>query len=84
MQPVLLFLKVLKRDFVRTYRLFICFVFVTPAVPPRIIEKEVAADTDVYEYGKSPTLRCTARGFPIPEHIQWQWLSKEDCPEAFT
>ncbi|XP_054458768.1 vascular endothelial growth factor receptor 2 isoform X2 [Anoplopoma fimbria] len=52
-------------------------------VPPHIIEKEVAVDTDVYLYGSSPTLRCTARGFPTPAHIQWQWMSKEDCPEAF-
>uniref|UniRef100_A0A8D3CVA6 receptor protein-tyrosine kinase n=1 Tax=Scophthalmus maximus TaxID=52904 RepID=A0A8D3CVA6_SCOMX len=50
-------------------------------VPPHIIEKEVAVDTDVYPYGSSPTLRCTARGFPISSHIQWQWMSKEDCPE---
>ncbi|AWP11217.1 putative vascular endothelial growth factor receptor 2 [Scophthalmus maximus] len=52
-------------------------------VPPHIIEKEVAVDTDVYPYGSSPTLRCTARGFPISSHIQWQWMSKEDCPEVF-
>ncbi|XP_031167526.1 vascular endothelial growth factor receptor 2 isoform X2 [Sander lucioperca] len=52
-------------------------------VPPHIIEKEVAVDTDVYPYGSSPTLRCTARGFPTPAHIQWQWMSKEDCPKAF-
>ncbi|XP_044056049.1 vascular endothelial growth factor receptor 2 isoform X1 [Siniperca chuatsi] len=52
-------------------------------VPPHIIEKEVAVDTDVHPYGSSPTLRCTARGFPTPAHIQWQWMSKEDCPEAF-
>ncbi|XP_022058720.2 vascular endothelial growth factor receptor 2 isoform X2 [Acanthochromis polyacanthus] len=52
-------------------------------VPPHIIEKEVAADIDVYPYGSSPTLRCTARGFPTPTHIQWQWMSKEDCPQAF-
>nr|XP_020499442.1 vascular endothelial growth factor receptor 2 isoform X1 [Labrus bergylta] len=52
-------------------------------VPPHIIQKEVAEDTDLYPYGSSPTLRCTARGFPIPSHIQWQWMSKEDCPEAF-
>ncbi|XP_042339126.1 vascular endothelial growth factor receptor 2 isoform X2 [Plectropomus leopardus] len=52
-------------------------------VPPHIIEKEVAVDNDVYPYGSSPTLRCTARGFPTPAHIQWQWMSKEDCPEAF-
>ncbi|XP_032381840.1 vascular endothelial growth factor receptor 2 isoform X2 [Etheostoma spectabile] len=52
-------------------------------VPPHIIEKEVAVDTDVYPYGSSPTLRCTARGFPTPAHIQWQWMSKEDCPMAF-
>uniref|UniRef100_A0A8D3EA35 receptor protein-tyrosine kinase n=1 Tax=Scophthalmus maximus TaxID=52904 RepID=A0A8D3EA35_SCOMX len=51
-------------------------------VPPHIIEKEVAVDTDVYPYGSSPTLRCTARGFPISSHIQWQWMSKEDCPES--
>ncbi|XP_028259922.1 vascular endothelial growth factor receptor 2 isoform X2 [Parambassis ranga] len=52
-------------------------------VPPHIIEKEVAGDTDVYPYGSSHTLRCTARGFPTPAHIQWQWMSKDDCPEAF-
>ncbi|XP_019937018.2 vascular endothelial growth factor receptor 2 isoform X2 [Paralichthys olivaceus] len=52
-------------------------------VPPHIIEKEVAVDTDVHPYGSSPTLRCTARGFPIPAEIQWQWMSKEDCPEVF-
>ncbi|XP_074524690.1 vascular endothelial growth factor receptor 2 isoform X2 [Halichoeres trimaculatus] len=52
-------------------------------VPPRIIEKEVAMDTDVYPYGSSPTLRCTARGFPTPAHFQWQWMSQEDCPVAF-
>uniref|UniRef100_A0AAQ5ZES3 receptor protein-tyrosine kinase n=1 Tax=Amphiprion ocellaris TaxID=80972 RepID=A0AAQ5ZES3_AMPOC len=52
-------------------------------VPPHIIEKEVAVDNDAYPYGSSPTLRCTARGFPTPAHIQWQWMSKEDCPEAF-
>ncbi|KAM9358494.1 vascular endothelial growth factor receptor 2 [Symphorus nematophorus] len=52
-------------------------------VPPHIIENEVAVDTDVYPYGSSPTLRCTARGFPTPAQIEWQWMSKEDCPEAF-
>ncbi|XP_056235032.1 vascular endothelial growth factor receptor 2 isoform X1 [Seriola aureovittata] len=52
-------------------------------VPPHIIEKEVAVDTDVYPYGSSPTLRCTARGFPTPAQIQWQWMSKEDCPKVF-
>ncbi|KAF7667685.1 hypothetical protein LDENG_00052750 [Lucifuga dentata] len=52
-------------------------------VAPHIIEKEVAVDTDVYTYGSSPTLRCTARGIPTPAHIQWQWMSKDDCPDAF-
>nr|XP_020459029.1 vascular endothelial growth factor receptor 2 isoform X1 [Monopterus albus] len=52
-------------------------------VPPHIIEKEVVVHTDVYPYGSSPTLRCTARGFPIPTLIHWQWMSKEDCPDAF-
>ncbi|XP_071395126.1 vascular endothelial growth factor receptor 2 [Centroberyx affinis] len=52
-------------------------------VPPHIIEKEVAMDTDVFTYDSSPTLRCTARGIPTPAHIQWQWMSKEDCPDAF-
>ncbi|XP_037530978.1 vascular endothelial growth factor receptor 2 [Nematolebias whitei] len=74
---VVLINKITKEEQSRSFQLLV-------NMPPRIIEKEVAADTDVYEYGKSPTLRCTARGFPIPEHIQWQWLSKEDCPEAFT
>uniref|UniRef100_A0A8C3G3K2 Platelet-derived growth factor receptor-like protein n=1 Tax=Cyclopterus lumpus TaxID=8103 RepID=A0A8C3G3K2_CYCLU len=50
-------------------------------VPPRIIEKEVLVDTDVYPYGSSPTLRCTAWGFPAPARIRWQWMSEEDCPE---
>lgn len=58
-------------------------LYVYSTVPPRIIEKEVAVDTDVYPYGSSPTLRCTARGFPTPVQIEWQWMSKEDCPEAF-
>ncbi|CAK6956104.1 vascular endothelial growth factor receptor 2 [Scomber scombrus] len=52
-------------------------------VPPHIIEKEVAPDTDVYPYGSSPILRCTVRGIPIPAYIEWQWMSKEDCPTAF-
>uniref|UniRef100_A0A3Q4AUQ2 receptor protein-tyrosine kinase n=1 Tax=Mola mola TaxID=94237 RepID=A0A3Q4AUQ2_MOLML len=52
-------------------------------VPPHIMEKEVAVDTDIYPYGSSPTLRCTARGFPVPMRIEWQWMSKDDCPEAF-
>ncbi|XP_024114848.1 vascular endothelial growth factor receptor 2 isoform X1 [Oryzias melastigma] len=50
-------------------------------LPPRIIEKEVPVD--MYSYGGSPDLTCTARGFPIPESIQWQWMPKEDCREAF-
>uniref|UniRef100_A0A672IRH1 receptor protein-tyrosine kinase n=1 Tax=Salarias fasciatus TaxID=181472 RepID=A0A672IRH1_SALFA len=54
------------------------------AVPPHIIEKEVAVDTDVYPHGSSPTLRCTARGIPTPAQIHWQWMSKEDCPELKT
>ncbi|XP_068175579.1 vascular endothelial growth factor receptor 2 isoform X1 [Antennarius striatus] len=53
-------------------------------VPPHIIEKEVAVDTDIYPYGSSPTLRCTARGFPTPAHIKWQWMPIEDCSKAFT
>lgn len=52
-------------------------------VPPHIIEKEVAVDSDVYPHGSSPTLRCTARGLPTPAQIHWQWMSKEDCPEGF-
>ncbi|XP_077440959.1 vascular endothelial growth factor receptor 2 isoform X1 [Vanacampus margaritifer] len=52
-------------------------------VPPHIIEKEVAMDADVFLYGSSPALRCTARGFPTPTDIQWQWMSTDDCPEAF-
>ncbi|TKS74977.1 Vascular endothelial growth factor receptor 2 [Collichthys lucidus] len=58
--------------------------YLTVHVPPRIIDKEVAGDNDVYLYGSSPTLRCTASGFPTPAQIEWQWMSKEDCPEAFT
>ncbi|KAM9384280.1 vascular endothelial growth factor receptor 2 isoform 3-T3 [Pholidichthys leucotaenia] len=52
-------------------------------VLPHIIEKEVTVGTDVFLYDSSPTLRCTARGVPTPTHIQWQWMSKEDCPKAF-
>uniref|UniRef100_A0A673AZV4 receptor protein-tyrosine kinase n=1 Tax=Sphaeramia orbicularis TaxID=375764 RepID=A0A673AZV4_9TELE len=52
-------------------------------VPPHIIEKEVAVDTDIYPYGSSPTLRCTTSGIPTPAQIHWQWMSKDDCPEAF-
>ncbi|XP_043985023.1 vascular endothelial growth factor receptor 2 isoform X2 [Gambusia affinis] len=51
-------------------------------VPPKIIEKG-SGYSDEYEYGKSTTLWCTARGIPTPEYIQWQWMSKEDCPWAF-
>ncbi|KAM4574533.1 vascular endothelial growth factor receptor 2 [Fundulus diaphanus] len=51
-------------------------------VPPKIIEKG-SGYSDVYEYGKSTTLWCTARGIPTPEYVQWQWMSKEDCPGAF-
>lgn len=53
-------------------------------VSPYIIDKEVAIDTDVYPYGSSPTLWCTVRGIPPPAFIQWQWMAKEDCPEAFS
>ncbi|XP_036377722.1 vascular endothelial growth factor receptor 2 [Megalops cyprinoides] len=52
-------------------------------VPPQILEKEVAQDSDVHMYGSSPTLRCTARGLPSPVHIQWQWMPREDCPFSF-
>lgn len=51
-------------------------------VPPKIIEKG-SGYSDEYEYGKSTALWCTARGIPTPEYIQWQWMSKEDCPRAF-
>ncbi|KAL6107556.1 kdr [Pungitius sinensis] len=51
--------------------------------PPQIIEKEVAVDSDVYPYGSSPTLRCSARGFPTPARVRWQWMSRDDCPQAF-
>nr|XP_046248175.1 vascular endothelial growth factor receptor 2 isoform X2 [Scatophagus argus] len=68
--------KITKEEQRRSFRLLV-------NVPPHIIEKEVAVDTDVYLYGSSPTLRCTARGFPTPAQIEWQWMSKEDCPEAF-
>ncbi|KAG7263218.1 hypothetical protein CRUP_036224, partial [Coryphaenoides rupestris] len=33
-------------------------------MPPHIMEKEVAPDTNVYTYGSRATLRCTARGIP--------------------
>uniref|UniRef100_A0A3B4A5J8 receptor protein-tyrosine kinase n=1 Tax=Periophthalmus magnuspinnatus TaxID=409849 RepID=A0A3B4A5J8_9GOBI len=49
-------------------------------VPPHIIEKEVAMDTDLYPFGSSPTLWCTVRGVPTPAQIQWQWMPQEDCP----
>ncbi|XP_072771194.1 vascular endothelial growth factor receptor 2 isoform X2 [Nerophis lumbriciformis] len=68
--------KITKEEHKRSFQLLV-------NVPPSIIEKEVAVDTDVYLYASSPTLRCTARGFPTPAHIQWQWMSTDDCPEAF-
>ncbi|XP_071342988.1 vascular endothelial growth factor receptor 2 isoform X2 [Trachinotus anak] len=68
--------KITKEEHRRSFQLLV-------NVPPHIIEKEVAVDNDMYPYGSSPTLRCTARGFPPPAHIQWQWMSKEDCPEVF-
>ncbi|KAL4000212.1 all-trans-retinol 13,14-reductase [Sarotherodon galilaeus] len=73
---VILTNKITKEEQRRSFQLLV-------NVPPCIIEKEMAADTDVYLYGSSTTLSCTARGFPIPTHIQWEWMSKEDCPEAF-
>ncbi|KAM6963199.1 vascular endothelial growth factor receptor 2 [Aplochiton taeniatus] len=68
--------KITKEEQRRSVRLVI-------SVPPHIIEKEVALDSDVHMHGSSPTLRCTARGIPTPASIQWQWMSKEDCPSAF-
>lgn len=71
---------------IKERKVFLCpgvHFSVFSTVAPRIIEKEVAPDTDVYPFGSSPTLRCTARGFPTPSHIEWQWMSKGDCPEAF-
>ncbi|XP_047443321.1 vascular endothelial growth factor receptor 2 [Mugil cephalus] len=73
---VVLFNKITKEEQKRSFQLLI-------NVPPRIIEKEVAVGTDVYPYGSNPILRCTARGFPIPAHIKWQWMSTEDCPITF-
>ncbi|XP_056132265.1 vascular endothelial growth factor receptor 2 isoform X3 [Lampris incognitus] len=68
--------KITKEEQTRSFQLLV-------NVPPHIIEKEVAVDTDVYMYGSSPTLRCTAYGIPTPANIQWQWMPLEDCPEAF-
>ncbi|XP_026160920.1 vascular endothelial growth factor receptor 2 isoform X2 [Mastacembelus armatus] len=73
---IVLINKITKEEQRRSFQLLV-------NVPPKIIEKEVAVDTDVHPYGSSPTLRCTARGFPTPALIHWQWMSKEDCPEAF-
>uniref|UniRef100_A0A3Q4GLS1 receptor protein-tyrosine kinase n=1 Tax=Neolamprologus brichardi TaxID=32507 RepID=A0A3Q4GLS1_NEOBR len=73
---VILTNKITKEEQRRSFQLLV-------NVPPCIIEKEMAVDTDVYLYGSSTTLSCTARGFPVPTHIQWEWMSKEDCPEAF-
>uniref|UniRef100_A0A8C5EIC0 receptor protein-tyrosine kinase n=1 Tax=Gouania willdenowi TaxID=441366 RepID=A0A8C5EIC0_GOUWI len=66
--------KITKEEQKRSFQLLV-------NIPPHIIEKEVAAHTDVYPYGSSPTLRCTARGFPTPARIQWEWMSKHDCPK---
>uniref|UniRef100_A0A7N8WT10 receptor protein-tyrosine kinase n=1 Tax=Mastacembelus armatus TaxID=205130 RepID=A0A7N8WT10_9TELE len=74
---IVLINKITKEEQRRSFQLLV-------NVPPKIIEKEVAVDTDVHPYGSSPTLRCTARGFPTPALIHWQWMSKEDCPEAFS
>uniref|UniRef100_A0A669E8Z1 receptor protein-tyrosine kinase n=1 Tax=Oreochromis niloticus TaxID=8128 RepID=A0A669E8Z1_ORENI len=64
---VILTNKITKEEQRRSFQLLV-------NVPPCIIEKEMAADTDVYLYGSSTTLSCTARGFPIPTHIQWEWI----------
>uniref|UniRef100_A0A8C5G8B0 receptor protein-tyrosine kinase n=1 Tax=Gouania willdenowi TaxID=441366 RepID=A0A8C5G8B0_GOUWI len=60
--------KITKEEQKRSFQLLV-------NIPPHIIEKEVAAHTDVYPYGSSPTLRCTARGFPTPARIQWEWIT---------
>uniref|UniRef100_A0A8C5EIP4 receptor protein-tyrosine kinase n=1 Tax=Gouania willdenowi TaxID=441366 RepID=A0A8C5EIP4_GOUWI len=62
--------KITKEEQKRSFQLLV-------NIPPHIIEKEVAAHTDVYPYGSSPTLRCTARGFPTPARIQWEWMLEE-------
>ncbi|XP_061636703.1 vascular endothelial growth factor receptor 2 isoform X2 [Phyllopteryx taeniolatus] len=69
--------KITKDEQRRSFRLLV-------NVPPHIIEKEVVVvDADVFLFGSSPVLRCTARGFPTPTRIQWQWMSMGDCPQAF-
>ncbi|XP_041861840.1 vascular endothelial growth factor receptor 2 [Melanotaenia boesemani] len=72
---VILSNKITKEEQRRSFQLLV-------NVPSHIFEKELPVNT-VYPYGDSHTLSCTAGGFPIPAHIQWQWMSKEDCPEAF-
>ncbi|XP_015241062.1 PREDICTED: vascular endothelial growth factor receptor 2 [Cyprinodon variegatus] len=67
--------KITKDEQRRSFRLLV-------NVPPTIIEKG-SGYSDVYEYGKSTTLWCTAHGIPTPEYVQWQWMSKDDCPGAF-
>uniref|UniRef100_A0A8C6WW17 receptor protein-tyrosine kinase n=1 Tax=Neogobius melanostomus TaxID=47308 RepID=A0A8C6WW17_9GOBI len=69
--------KITKEEQRRSFQLLVI-------VPPHIIEKEVAVDTDVYPFGSSPTLWCTVRGVPTPAQILWEWMPKEDCPDAFS
>lgn len=74
---VILTNKITKEEQRRSFQLLV-------NVPPHIIEKEVAMDTDVYPFGSSPTLWCTVRGVPTPAQILWQWMPKDDCPDAFS
>ncbi|MGH0154255.1 UNVERIFIED_CONTAM: hypothetical protein FKN15_033628, partial [Acipenser sinensis] len=62
-----------KEEHSRTFQLVV-------NVSPHIYEKEVAHDTDFYQYGSSLTFRCTARGVPSPVKMKWQWISQENCP----
>ncbi|XP_066532939.1 vascular endothelial growth factor receptor 2 [Hoplias malabaricus] len=50
---------------------------------PKIFEKEVPLDRNVYMLGSSPILTCTASGGSSPVNIQWQWMPSEDCPARF-
>uniref|UniRef100_A0A8C6UFV0 receptor protein-tyrosine kinase n=1 Tax=Neogobius melanostomus TaxID=47308 RepID=A0A8C6UFV0_9GOBI len=69
--------KITKEEQRRSFQLLVI-------VPPHIIEKEVAVDTDVYPFGSSPTLWCTVRGVPTPAQILWEWMPKEDCPDRIS
>jgi len=59
----------------RSIYFLILIFFFTFTVPPSFISSLTSSDTERFE-GDSVSLRCAAKGFPIPE-IQWRREDKE-------